>query len=98
MDSSYVFMIGNFSGLFLGFLLFCVIYMVNRHFARKALRDLFDKYGVPNGLDYYQGMAKTCPDEEGRRLLEEEADCYLVLQREHEDRMNQIARKYPSRE
>jgi len=98
MDPSYVFLLGNFSGLFLAFLLFSVVYMVNRHFARKALRDLFGKYGVPNGLDYYQGMAKACPDEAGRRELEEEADRYLVLQREHEDRLNQIIRNHPSRE
>lgn len=98
MDPSNVFLFGIFSGLILGFLLFCVIYLVKRHVARKIIREVFEEYGVRNGLDYYRRMAKTCSDEEGRHQLEAEMALYLADSQEHEDRLDEIAQKYLSRE
>ncbi len=98
MDPSNAFLFGNFSGLILGLILFYVIYKVGRHIARKTIREVFENYGVRNGLDYYRRMSETCTDEEGRRLLEEEMGRYLADSQAHEDRLDEIAQQYLPRE
>lgn len=98
MDPSNAFLFGCFSGLILGLILYYVISQVGRHIARKTIREVFETYGVRNGLDYYRRMASVCTDDAGRHLLEEEMDRYQADSQAHEDRLDAIAQQYLPRE
>ncbi len=85
---------GFFSGVFVCILLYFTVYLTSNRIARRLLRDVFRDYGVPNGSQYYQDLARSCPSEEGRAELEAEQATFNGLRQKHEARMDEIAKKY----